>query len=157
MALFMNREDLEAIRPAHVSMGAMRLWRVTHYARMGAILVFAVTLFCVGIIDGLQPLLAAAGGLLALALLLWLGTIVFFFARFSLRTLMLIVLVSAALITLCVTVPVSWVAPPALISAIWFSILLFLVADHDPKISAKNHGCPPKPTKAEQADLEPRA
>ncbi|MCB0739444.1 MAG: hypothetical protein KDC92_18205, partial [Bacteroidetes bacterium] len=73
MALFMNRDDLEAIRPAHVSMGAMWVWYAT---RTGMVLSLAGMGIGVasGMLFGQGELLLGFSFLgLMLSLLLWLG------------------------------------------------------------------------------------
>lgn len=136
MALFMNREDLDAIRPAHVSMGAMWFWYATRTGMVLALAGIPVGIVATILFRPAALLLAASFLALALCLLLWLVSIVFFFAQFSLRTLMLIVLATAGLVSLCVSVPPEFLLGPLIGCFFWIVALYMAVANRDPQRNA---------------------
>ncbi|MCK6472356.1 MAG: hypothetical protein L6R28_11480 [Planctomycetes bacterium] len=132
----MTDADLEAIRPAHVSMGAMWFWYATRTGMVLALAGIPVGIVATIIFHPAVLLVAASFLALALCLLLWLVSIVFFFARFSLRTLMLIVLVTAGLVSLCVSVPPEFLLGPLIGCFFWIVALYMVVANRDPQRNA---------------------
>lgn len=132
MALFMNREDLEAIRPAHVSMGAMWLW---YAVRSGIVLslagIIAGTVGCPFLVPFEYLLVLSLAGLV-LGLAGYVFVMVACFAQYSLRTLMVIVLVTASIFALGSVLPDDLILAPVLAGIAWWFVLWVLIAKQDP-------------------------
>lgn len=154
----MTEKELERLRPPHVTMGGMRLWRV---ARLS----FFVPLLGIplGVLLGVMRApswctelnVALSIGGFALAFFFWLGVVAFGFARYSLQTLMLGVLLTATIAALTVALPDVWKTLPILAAVVWIAILFLTVADHDPERRARFYGYPKKPPEDDGSERVP--
>lgn len=99
MALFMNREELEAIRPPNVSMGRMRAWYCAKRWFQASIVLLFVGLAASDLAKDGGVLTTVGAVNLGLSFLAWMGGLLFAFARYSLRTLLVIVLFTTGLFT----------------------------------------------------------
>lgn len=153
----MTDAELERLRPAHVTMGGMKVWRFARKLFWLPLLGF-VSCFVLGH-SAPSPMWIAAGVLFTMASLMvafsvWIGVIAFVFLKYSLQSLMLGVLLTATIVSLLVALPDVWKVLPAGAAILWFAILFLTIADHDPKRRVQFHGYPAKPAKGEALTAE---
>lgn len=144
----MTDAELERLRPPHVSMGAMKVWR---YARLSMFISFGCALALMMASSALpsvcEILCALFAGTFVLSVCAWFAIVAFVFLKYSLQTLMLCVFVTAALGSLIATLPFEWAFLVGFIAVLWFACLFLAVVDHDPARRAQLFGYPEKPPK----------
>ncbi|MBI3830537.1 MAG: hypothetical protein HY291_13535 [Planctomycetes bacterium] len=141
----MREQDLERLRPAHVSPRVMRIWYWSRYLVKTSVVVMGGLFVLTGLFNLMFPLFALAVGVFVLSCLAWYMVIAICFLRYSLGTLMLSTLATATLVSLSIALPGEWKVLPILAGVVWFSVLLLLVLDHDPERRARFYGLPEKP------------
>ncbi|MCK6472353.1 MAG: hypothetical protein L6R28_11465 [Planctomycetes bacterium] len=153
----MNDAELERLRPPHVSMGAMKVWRLSRrlfwLPLLGFVACFVIPYSApapVWLVLGILFTMAS----LILACLFWLGVVAFVFLKYSLQSLMLGVLLTATIVSLLVALPDVWKVLPAGAAILWFAVLFLTIADRDPKRSERFNGPPVKPPKDEEDGSE---
>lgn len=129
----MTDEELEAIRPAHVSMDAMRLWQtVRRLVKVCAVVFVAV---CVAAYWLPWPLLAilAAAAVLVLSFMVWIGVVAFGFAQYTLRTLLMGVFITGGLLAVCTMLDEMEMRAQAWVYfGLWIFVVCLIVLDYDP-------------------------
>lgn len=129
----MTDAEPERLRPPHVTMGVMRWWwRVKRVVRGSGLallwsLPFAVIFPELAIVVGLIGLVFAA------VLALWVVLLMAFFVRYSLRTLMALVLAGGTLAALIVTLPPLWALFTGFLLVVLLLMLVLAVLDYDPQ------------------------
>ncbi|MCK6472355.1 MAG: hypothetical protein L6R28_11475 [Planctomycetes bacterium] len=150
----MTDAELEALRPAHVSMGAMKAWRATRAGMRYSVLAIMGGIVG-GFVFGTMGWIAAVGlaGLM-FCMAAWVVVLVACFSQYSLRSLMLYVLVTAGLVSAMVAVPEEWILLPLVPGIVWWFVLWITVGKMEPRLGRPSDA---ELDEAEPASPEPRA
>lgn len=134
----MTHEQLESLRPPHVSPATMRTW---YWAKTVIKLwyVFLLPIFMLGIIGDLHRyFFLLPCGAIALSLLTYILILFVCFLRYSLFSMLLLVFSAGLLVSLCIALPdwhKTWLG-----LWIWVSRILQVVLNNDPEHRAKHFG-----------------
>ncbi|MCK6472357.1 MAG: hypothetical protein L6R28_11485 [Planctomycetes bacterium] len=140
----MTDEDLEVIRPPHVSMRAMKVWLAARRLVRTCATIFVLVVVMCWWQRSPWVTLAIPGAALALAVAGWIGVLAFAFTRYSLRTLLAGMLVTGAQIAAGAMAHEDARVLPIGLLCVWGFAVAMLVVDHDPARHAKRWGLPPK-------------
>lgn len=154
----MTEQELEAIRPPHVTMGAMKVWYYAKRWFQASIVLLFVAFAASDLVKDGGVLTVVGAVNLGLSFLAWLGVLLLGLMRYSLRALLGAVLFWGVLLGLAVRLPGGWKILPVVGAVLWSLRMLFMVLDHDPEGAAAGRlewGLPARPQRAE--DTEPRA
>lgn len=134
MALFLNRGQIEALRPAHVTMGAMWVWYYAKRTMSFAAMLFLAGGVLISFLGGGMLVPIAAALVCVAALLPYLGVLLICFARYSLRTLMLFIFLLGFFPALIVVVPDEYGPIPFLLTVVYVvGSAILLAARFDPE------------------------
>lgn len=134
----MTEQELEAIRPPHVSMDAMKVWQTVRRMAKLCTAVFFVVLAAAYWLPWPLEVIIAAGAVMVLSVVVWVGVVAFGFAQYTLRTLLMGVFITGGLLAVC-TMPDAWEIRMQcwMYFGLWILCVCLIVLDYDPQQKAR--------------------